>query len=137
MRKRTITLADLIVKTPNNLRVFKYDKNYQKIPESVIKYNPAIWEESDGIWHTLLGSLPEDCICTLGTTPEESMEEFDKELNEVLQPDGTIKFLSFEERRKLHQEVGHKIDKIRKKIFDQHFGREFSSSLDLTAKLSR
>jgi len=128
MGKGTIKLIDLIVKTPNNLRLFKPDKTYPTVPESVIKYNPAIWQESDGIWHTLLGALPEDCIWTLGTTPEESMQEFDKELNAVLQPDGTINFLSFEERKKLHQEVSYKIDKIIQKIFDRHFGREFSAS---------
>ena len=40
------------------------------------------------------------------------MQEFDKELKAVLEPDGTIKFLSEEERRNLHKEVGNKIDKI-------------------------
>ena len=116
--EKEITIDDLVRITPDELRSFKPYMVVSfpvpdtfPIPESIKQYNPAIWRQH-GIWHTLLGSLPEKCIWTLGTTIEESMQEFDKELKAALQADGTIKFLSEEERKNLHKEVGNKIDKI-------------------------
>jgi hypothetical protein len=78
-------------------------------PPSVLQYHPDIWKE-DEVWHTVLGRLPDECIWTTGTTLQESLQQFDKELRLSLQANGTIKFLTQEERQRLHKPVWDKIN---------------------------
>jgi hypothetical protein len=78
-------------------------------PASVLLHKPDIWKE-DTVWHTVFGTLPDECIWTIGTTLKESLEQFDKELQLSLQADGTVRFLSQEERQRLHKQVWDKIN---------------------------
>ena len=80
-------------------------------PLSVLQYKPQVWKEDD-VWHTALGTLPDEAIWTIGVTLHESLEQFDKELQLSLQPNGTIRFLSQEEREKLHKQVWDKINAL-------------------------
>lgn len=75
----------------------------------MLQYKPQVWEE-DGVWHTALGLLPDEAIWTIGVTLQESLEQFDKELQLSLQADSTIRFLSQEERENLHKWVWEKIN---------------------------
>ena len=97
------------------------DKNNAKIPKSIFIYEPVIWQEDDGTWHTLLGSLPDECIWTMGTTPLESMQEFDKELKLCLKSNGVIETISEEERKEIHKRVLHKIESRNLKLTPEEF----------------
>jgi hypothetical protein len=89
------------------------NKNDPNIPKTIFKYKPVVWEADKGIWHVLLGQMPEEGIWTIGTSPIESMEEFDKELKERLSEDGKHVYDIDEERRQeIHSEVFKKIDMI-------------------------
>jgi hypothetical protein len=129
MEKET-TIEELINNTPAYLK--KYDPfiRDESVPKSIIKYKPAIWQE-DGVWHTLLGALPHDCIWTVGTSPEESMQEFDKELQQTLNPrNGTVRFLSSEQRKNLHHQVSIKIDNILNTILESATKKNGRASKD-------
>jgi hypothetical protein len=64
-----------------------------------LRKQPGIFFEEDDAWHTLLGALPDIGIWTLGLTPFESMQAFDKELKERLSPD--VKFINgIDEKRR-------------------------------------
>jgi hypothetical protein len=43
-------------------------------PPSVLQYKPDVWKEGE-VWHIVLGTLPDECIWTIGTTLEESLEQ--------------------------------------------------------------
>ena len=88
------------------------DRKDPEIPVSVFKYEPYVWEESPGLWHTLLGRLPDEGIWAMGTSPVESLIEFNRELQATLQPDGMFIPLSEPARQQLHKDVFQKIDKI-------------------------
>jgi hypothetical protein len=91
---------------------FYYNPYDPKIPKSVFKYKPHTWIEPEGIWHVSLGAIPENCIWTMGTTPYEAFEGFDRELNASLTADGkAVKMLSQEEREDIHKETWLKIDR--------------------------
>src|SRR5688500_15450469 len=108
MANDTITIKDLDRITDRSTIKAITITDPSKIQDSIHKYKPQVWRE-DGVYHTVLGRIPEDCIWTIGTTPEESMIEFDKELKLSLKPNGEIKFLSQKERQELHKEVWEKI----------------------------
>lgn len=76
-------------------------------------YKPVIWEADEGIWHALLGELPDREIWVMGTSPLEAMVEFDKELKERISADGKyINDIKEERRQELHKEVFRKIHKL-------------------------
>jgi hypothetical protein len=118
---KTWPIEELIQKTDS----FRYSKRIDSvepdpddpnIPDSIFKYNPVTWQESDGIWHTLLGSAPGEGIWTFGSSSIESMQEFDKELQLSLKPDGIVEALPEKVRQQIH-----------KKVFDKlMWGMEFS-----------
>src|SRR5689334_4939943 len=89
------------------------DPNNPDIPASIFDYKPVTWEADPGVWHTIFGQMPDPGIWTIGTSPEEAMQEFDKELQARL--DKEKKFiLPIEEklRKQIHAEVFKKIDAI-------------------------
>ena len=117
-------VEDLMKKT-DDLRtittIIQPDPNDPLIPESIFKYKAVTWLEPEDVWHTAIGSIPEDCIWTIGTTALESMQEFDKELKATLKDKDTIVMLPEKERRQLHKKVFEKID--RKLELNSHFSR--------------
>jgi hypothetical protein len=94
-------------------KYFEPDANDPQIPKSIFQYNPVIWQEDEGIWHGLLGRMPEEGIWVIGTSPLECMTEFDKDLKERLSAYGDFILEIPEERRQqIHREVFQKIDAV-------------------------
>jgi hypothetical protein len=98
-----------LIKDTNKLTAGKNLQHGIDARSTVLQYKPDMWEE-DGVWHTVLGRLPDECIWTIGTTLQESLEQFDKELKLSLQADGTIRFLPQDDRERLHKQVWDKIN---------------------------
>jgi hypothetical protein len=94
------------------------DRNDPSIPKSIFQYNPVIWQE-DGLYHSLFGRMPETGVWTLGTTPLESMQSFDKELKERLNRSGkSINDIERPRREEIHKEVFKKVDVILKRLLE-------------------
>lgn len=112
--QKSLTITDLMEKTDayRDLNTVIPDKSDPRIPESIFKYNPVIWEEDKGVWHTLLGSMPEERVWTMGTSPLESMIQFDKELKYRLKENGIVEDIPEKQRQEIHKEVFKKIDKM-------------------------
>lgn len=87
--------------------------NDPKVPPSIYKYKPVTFEQTPGRWHTIFGKAPEVGIWTVGTTPFEAMQEFDKELQLHLDQQGTV-LMNIEApfRQRLHKHVFDKINLI-------------------------
>jgi hypothetical protein len=112
MNDETFTIEDLINKTDAHRELASIfpDANDSEIPKSVIRYRPIIWMEDD-VYHTLLGSFPDEGIWALGTTPVESMQEFDRELQIRLNGD-KLEPITKHKRQEIHKEVFKKIDTL-------------------------
>ncbi len=65
------------------------------------------------VYHTLFGSMPDEGVWTMRTTPLESLEQFDKELQIRLDKEKQIVGLVEEPvRQEIHKDVFRKIDKL-------------------------
>jgi hypothetical protein len=85
------------------------DPDDPNVPKSIFIYNPVTWKEPDGVWHTLLGSAPGEGIWTFGSSSIESMQEFDKELQLSLKPDGIVEALPEKLRQQIHKKAFDKL----------------------------
>ena len=93
--------------------LFVPDQNDRRVPGSVLKYKPLTWEETPGMWHTVFGAVPEVGIWTVGTSPFEAMQEFDKELKIRLDKNGClVHHIEEPLRERLHRTVVDKINQL-------------------------
>ena len=92
---------------------FVPNHNDPKVPPSVFKYKPVTFEHSPGRWHTIFGMVPDVGIWTVGTSPFEAMQEFDKELQLHLDRKGTmLQNVELPLRQRIHKHVWDKINLI-------------------------
>ena len=115
--EQSYTIAELDERTNSyrkSLRnLVKPDENDPAIPESIFKYKPVTWEDDPGVWHTLLGRMPDEGIWTIGTSPIESMQAFDKELQARLDASTeTVYEIDEEVRQRIHKDVFRKVNKV-------------------------
>jgi hypothetical protein len=113
---KSYTISELAEKTESFRKSFKSevkpDMNDQGSPEVFSSTSRSFGQRRVFIIF-LLGRLPDEGIWTLGITPLESMQEFDKELQVRLNKDGeTVNDIHESLRKEIHKDVFEKVDKL-------------------------